>query len=716
MSERIHVNIRFRPLNSFEKERHSGTHCMRMIDEEEVEVNQKRFTFDRVFNEHTEQEEIYNRVGKPVVESVLKGYNGTVLAYGQTGSGKTHTMTGPMGGCPSILNENHPNYQDRGLTLRVLSSVFEELQKTPKVEVTWKVSVTFLELYKEVLNDLLSDESSPPQELRIREDRTTGKGVFIEGIREVDVTGAHDAVKVLQRGMERKQIASTAANETSSRSHTLVTLFVTQINHVNGDTKTVGRLNLVDLAGSERIEKTGAEGERLKEAQTINLSLSLLGNVINKLTDGKSVHIPYRDSKLTRILQDSFGGNSRTTLFCNCSPSVYNQSETLSTLLFANRAKQIKNKPRINKELAGQELQVAYRKSQEELESLRSKVCFYEGQMTPRGTLRPSNLMLKKSGSMSAMIPQDNHELEELKTELKSVMKELEETKEELREKTIEVGVHDERATFYEKRELEAVGKIQEWKVRFEREKLAADSWMRKYNEKIAPPPPPAPVPKKPKPKGRSPSVKRSSITKGKPATVPSAADSEKEDEERSAIAKSLQDAKDHETAALVKEHETRQLLEEMTGRYESEVGRTSELEKKLAEAVRSTTLLDVELEKCQLTYEAKLASQDEEISKLLLRLDEKGGGGNEKLEYENTLLHEQNRDNAERLVVLTKEKDHLDKQHRQLREERDRLHHQIELANISADLKSRILGDKLRATKVAFQQRLLHCFGSDNE
>eukprot|EP01059_Diplonema_ambulator_P034911 TRINITY_DN8059_c0_g1_i1.p1 TRINITY_DN8059_c0_g1~~TRINITY_DN8059_c0_g1_i1.p1 ORF type:complete len:736 (+),score=159.08 TRINITY_DN8059_c0_g1_i1:312-2210(+) len=627
-------------------------------------------------------------------------------------------MTGPCGGQPASLKETHPDYPKRGLTIRILSSIFEGLSRQPAAEVTWKVVMTITELYKEMLKDLLSESN---EDLRIREDRATGRGVYIEGIREVEVRSVSEAVGVLMKGMERKQVAATAVNETSSRSHTLVSMYVTQVYHVNGDTKTVGRLNLVDLAGSERVEKTGAEGDRLKEAQTINLSLTLLGNVINRLTDGKSLHIPYRDSKLTRILQDSFGGNSRTTLFCNCSPSPCSQSETLSTLLFANRAKQIKNKPRINKELAGQELRVAYQKVQEELELLRAKIGYYE-ELTPRGTLRPSPSLRRSSVSTIIPVESADEEVRELRETLKSIMKELEETKEELEEKVVEVSKKDERAAFYEKREADALGKAQEWKGRYEREKLAADSWMRKYNEKVkelekekTPATPPAKP--KPKPKGRSPSITRRASsglggrkTSGQSvAAAPSAADS---GNEKDALMRAVHDAKENEAAALVKEREVREIYENLMEQHEVEVAMRKGLEKKLAEGVRAIAVLDAELEKNQLLYEAKLAKQDEEMARVMSRYADKDFAPlNAKMEFENSLLYEQNNENAQRLVDLTRDKDSLERQLRAMKEEKERLHHQITLANISADLKSRLLGDKLRATKMAFQQRLLDCF-----
>eukprot|EP00906_Rhabdomonas_costata_P005169 RCo007756 len=392
-AERVQVVVRFRPENDKEKAR-GGAMCVTIPRGNSTEVTidcanpafgQKLFTFDKVFPMDSTQDEVFELIGLPLVDSVVSGYNGTILAYGQTASGKTHAMMGPAGGTVDVLSEGSSDYNQRGLIPRILCTLFEALQRLPPAEVAWSVTLSMFELYKEQIRDLLTGPSSAGLEYRIREDIVSGKGIYVENLTESQVTSAAEVLEIIRKGTSNRVVARTDANDTSSRSHSLVQVVVNQINFVQGGTKTTGRLNLVDLAGSEKVGKTGAEGDRLKEAQAINLSLTLLGQVIYKLTDGHSLHIPYRDSKLTRLLQDSFGGNSRTTLLCACSPSSYNQQETISTLQFASRAKHIQNKPRVNKELNYAELNTAYAKAEEEIIRLKDKIADLERAARERG-------------------------------------------------------------------------------------------------------------------------------------------------------------------------------------------------------------------------------------------------------------------------------------------------------------------------------------------
>jgi kinesin family protein 5 len=207
--------------------------------------------------------------------------------------------------------------------------------------------------------------------LPIHEDKQ--KGVYVKGMLEVFVGSVEEVYEAMRRGQSNRVVAFTSMNAESSRSHSIFMLQITQKNIETGSTKT-GKMSLVDLAGSEKVGKTGATGQTLEEAKKINKSLSALGMVINALTDGKSSHVPYRDSKLTRILQESLGGNSRTTLIINCSPSTFNEPETVSTLRFGMRAKSIKNKVKINEELSPAELKSLLRKAKNELEDLENQV------------------------------------------------------------------------------------------------------------------------------------------------------------------------------------------------------------------------------------------------------------------------------------------------------------------------------------------------------
>ena len=309
-----------------------------------------KFTFDGVFAPDCSQQLVYEQAAFPIIESVMQGFNGTVFAYGQTSSGKTYTMMGPS------LSPEH-----MGIIPRMINTLFEIISETPDY-IEYSVKVSYCEIYLEKFKDLLNPSMV---DLKIHEEKT--RGVYIEGLSEHYVSSEQDVCELLKMGNENREVAYTKMNSGSSRSHSLFILTVNQTNSRDYSGK-VGKLYLVDLAGSEKVGKTGAAGMRLEEAKNINKSLTVLGQVINALTDGKSTHIPYRDSKLTRVLQDSLGGNSKTALIVTCSPSPYNEAETVSSLRFGVRAKFIKNKAKVNKEYTVAELKVLLSKSQEELE------------------------------------------------------------------------------------------------------------------------------------------------------------------------------------------------------------------------------------------------------------------------------------------------------------------------------------------------------------
>lgn len=299
------------------------------------------FTFDRVFPPSSTQKDIYEYCINETVNDVFQGYNGTILAYGQTGSGKTYTMMG------SDIEDK----QTRGLIPRIADAIFELIMLSSS-DIEYTVGVSYMEIYMEKIRDLL-DSSTDSNNLQIHEDKDNG--IHVKGLQTLYATTPADLYNIMKEGSNSRAIASTNMNEESSRSHAIFQIVITQKTLSTGVVKK-GNLFLVDLAGSEKVAKTGASGQTLEEAKKINSSLSSLGNVINALTDGKSHHIPYRDSKLTRILQESLGGNSRTSLIINCSPSKTNAFETLSTLRFGSRAKKIKNKAHINTELSPKEL------------------------------------------------------------------------------------------------------------------------------------------------------------------------------------------------------------------------------------------------------------------------------------------------------------------------------------------------------------------------
>lgn len=283
----------------------------------------------------------------------MKGYNGTIFAYGQTGAGKSFTMFGPSNGDDST----------RGIIPRACKHIFDCIE-SDETETEYTLKCSFLEIYKEIIRDLLDPAGV---NLKVRE--TPSRGVWVQGLSEHFVACIEDIMDLLELGEKSRATSSTKMNSVSSRSHSLFILTLTQKNP-DGSTRE-GKLNLADLAGSEKVGKTGASGETLEEAKKINQSLSALGNCINALTKSKKSHIPYRDSKLTHILRESLGGNSKTTLIIACSPHSFNVEETISTLKFGQRAKSIKNSVKINQQRSVKELEQIIETLSNELALLR---------------------------------------------------------------------------------------------------------------------------------------------------------------------------------------------------------------------------------------------------------------------------------------------------------------------------------------------------------
>ncbi|KAL8115470.1 kinesin-like protein KIN-12E [Apium graveolens] len=349
----VQVIIRLRPLSSSEISLQGSSKCVRQDSNQTVTWTghpESRFTFDIVADESVSQEMLFKVAGVPMVENCISGYNSCMFAYGQTGSGKTHTMLGDIEGGTRRHSVNC------GMTPRVFEYLFSRIQKEREARREEKIRYTckcsFLEIYNEQILDLLDPSSI---NLQIRED--TKKGVYVDNLTEVEVSSSRDVLQQLVQGSANRKVAATNMNRASSRSHSVFTCIIESKWESQGVTHhRFARLNLVDLAGSERQKSSGAEGERLKEATNINKSLSTLGLVIMNLvsiSNGKSLHVPYRDSKLTFLLQDSLGGNSKTTIIANISPSSCCSLETLSTLKFAQRAKFIKNHATVNEDASG---------------------------------------------------------------------------------------------------------------------------------------------------------------------------------------------------------------------------------------------------------------------------------------------------------------------------------------------------------------------------
>ena len=264
--------------------------------------------------------------------------------------------------------------EQRGIIPRIVEQMFASILRSPG-NIEYTVRVSYMEIYMERIRDLLVPQND---NLPVHEEKS--RGVYVKGLLEIYVSSVQEVFEVMRRGGAARATAATNMNQESSRSHSIFVITITQKNVETGSAKS-GQLFLVDLAGSEKVGKTGASGQTLEEAKKINKSLSALGMVINSLTDGKSTHIPYRDSKLTRILQESLGGNSRTTLIINCSPSSYNDQETLSTLRFGVRAKAIKNKAKINAELSPLELKQLLKKAQNQVTTYENYVASLEGEV-----------------------------------------------------------------------------------------------------------------------------------------------------------------------------------------------------------------------------------------------------------------------------------------------------------------------------------------------
>ncbi|PVF98921.1 kinesin-domain-containing protein [Serendipita vermifera] len=374
MSNNIKVICRFRPPNALEL-REGGDIVVSFDDSyKTVQLRSAQlssgpekdgFNFDRVFPMNTKQQEIFDYGVKGIVKDVLDGYNGTVFAYGQTGSGKTFTMMG------SDIDDDNL----KGIIPRITEQIFTSIVESD-ANFEYLVKVSYMEIYLERIRDLLAPQND---NLQVHEEKS--KGVYVKGLSDYYVSNAKEVYEIMRQGGAARVVTATNMNAESSRSHSIFLITISQKNIDTGGMKT-GNLYLVDLAGSEKVGKTGATGQTLEEAKKINKSLSALGMVINALTDGKSAHIPYRDSKLTRILQESLGGNSRTTLIINCSPSAYNEAETLSTLRFGIRAKSIKNSARVNAELSPAELKNLLKKSQAANSSYQTYIAALEAELS----------------------------------------------------------------------------------------------------------------------------------------------------------------------------------------------------------------------------------------------------------------------------------------------------------------------------------------------
>ncbi|XP_049818282.1 kinesin-like protein KIF13A isoform X3 [Aethina tumida] len=357
-TDKIKVAVRLRPFNRREQE--LGTQCIIEMDQQQTIIHQpttldklerktpKTFAFDHCFwsvdpgkENFASQEVVFDSLGRDILENAFQGYNACIFAYGQTGSGKSYTMMGSQ--------------EHKGIIPRLCDTLFDLIAKQQSSELSYKVEVSYMEIYNEKVHDLL-DPQTNKQTLKVREHNVLGP--YVDGLSQLAVTSFKDIDNLMAEGNKSRTVAATNMNSESSRSHAVFTVILTQTltdskSGVSGEK--VSRISLVDLAGSERAVKTGAVGDRLKEGSNINKSLTTLGLVISKLADqsggrSKDKFVPYRDSVLTWLLKDNLGGNSKTVMVATISPAADNYEETLSTLRYADRAKRIVNHAVVNED------------------------------------------------------------------------------------------------------------------------------------------------------------------------------------------------------------------------------------------------------------------------------------------------------------------------------------------------------------------------------
>ncbi|KAJ8798500.1 hypothetical protein J1605_016645 [Eschrichtius robustus] len=387
---KVKVAVRIRPMNRRESDLH--TRCVVDVDANKIILNPvntnlskgdarsqpKVFAYDHCFwsmdesvrEKYAGQDDVFKCLGENILQNAFDGYNACIFAYGQTGSGKSYTMMGTA--------------DQPGLIPRLCSGLFERTQKEENEEQSFKVEVSYMEIYNEKVRDLLDPKGSH-QTLRVREHSVLGP--YVDGLSKLAVTGYKDIESLMSEGNKSRTVAATNMNEESSRSHAVFKITLT---HTLYDVKSgtsgekVGKLSLVDLAGSERATKTGAAGDRLKEGSNINKSLTTLGLVISALADqgagkNKNKFVPYRDSVLTWLLKDSLGGNSKTAMVATVSPAADNYDETLSTLRYADRAKNIVNHAVVNEDPNARII----RDLREEVEKLREQLTKAEAMKSP---------------------------------------------------------------------------------------------------------------------------------------------------------------------------------------------------------------------------------------------------------------------------------------------------------------------------------------------
>ncbi|CAK67895.1 unnamed protein product (macronuclear) [Paramecium tetraurelia] len=337
----IKVFCRIRPLN--QKETSLINYNIR---DQTMQLGEQKFTFDKILDSNANQQQVYDEIGKPIIDQILQGFNATLLMYGQTSSGKTYTMIGDQ--------------QQPGIIKRTINDLFDAIESSP-TESEFRIKISIVEIYKEKVKDLLDINK---QDLKVRE--MANQGFYIQQVTQLWVSDKDEIYNALQKGLVNRQVGYTNLNDMSSRSHLLFQMTVIMNNEIEGTSYT-GQLIMADLAGSENASKAGTTGTSLQEGAFINKSLLTLSNVINGLSE-KQQHVPFRESNLTKLLWNGLSKNSMTSLIITCSPCITNESETVSTLRFGVRAKMIKTQPKVNKEVTIKELEIQNNKLTKELE------------------------------------------------------------------------------------------------------------------------------------------------------------------------------------------------------------------------------------------------------------------------------------------------------------------------------------------------------------
>uniref|UniRef100_A0A8C0AWF0 Kinesin-like protein n=1 Tax=Buteo japonicus TaxID=224669 RepID=A0A8C0AWF0_9AVES len=416
-------------------------------------TSRKTYTFDMVFGAQAKQIDVYRSVVCPILDEVIMGYNCTVFAYGQTGTGKTFTMEGERSPNEEYTWEEDPL---AGIIPRTLHQIFEKLSENGT---EFSVKVSLLEIYNEELFDLLNPTPDVGEKLQMFDDPRNKRGVIIKGLEEITVHNKNEVYQILERGAAKRTTAATYMNAYSSRSHSVfsITIHMKETTVDGEELVKIGKLNLVDLAGSENIGRSGAVDRRAREAGNINQSLLTLGRVITALVE-RAPHIPYRESKLTRILQDSLGGRTKTSIIATVSPASINLEETLSTLEYAHRAKNIMNKPEVNQKLTKKALIKEYTEEIERLkrdlaaarekngvyislenyEALSGKLTVQEEQIAEY--IDKISIMEEEVKRVTELFTVSKNELEQCKTDLQVKEKELEETQKDLQETKVHLA------------------------------------------------------------------------------------------------------------------------------------------------------------------------------------------------------------------------------------------------------------------------------------